>query len=226
MGSFWQLTSAARSSAIQPSNGELGQRLHHSSTKFSTDSSTIWRSLARWSCLSYYCMRCRCLFGRGGLAQGSLKSGEVRVGRRRTPPIWNGGRSKDRTRRAWFPDIPRCGSPDTGKHPFFTVTFGQTAEKPWDALQNRMVTGRTNAPEECFGTRASVHARESGKATLVTTSNGSTTQESEHDAHALKSMWQRAREPMIVTVQTSPCEDRIVSCTRRSKQRTRSLRAA
>jgi hypothetical protein len=85
--------------------------------------------------------------GRGAeLAQGSLKSGEVRVGRRRTPPIWNGERSKDRTRRAWFPDIPRCGSPDTGKHPFFTVTFGQTAEKPRNALQNRMVAGRTNAP--------------------------------------------------------------------------------
>jgi hypothetical protein len=129
---------------------------------------------------------------RVGLAQGSLKNGEVRVGRRETPPIWNGERSKDRTRRAWFPDIPRCGSPDTGKHPFFTVTFGQTAEETRNALQNRMVVGRTNDPEKCLGTcarseTASVHARFGGKVTLVTTSNGSTTQESAHTAPAVKS---------------------------------------
>jgi len=50
-----------------------------------------------------------------------------------------------------------------------------------------MVVGRTNDPEKCFGTCAelettSVHARLGGKGTMVTTSNGSTTQESEHAA--------------------------------------------
>jgi len=69
-----------------------------------------------------------------------------------------------------------------------------------------MVVGRTNDPEKCFGTcteleTTSVHARLGGKGTMVTTSNGSTTQESEHAApQPSKAKGQRVRETTIVTV--------------------------
>jgi hypothetical protein len=226
MASFWQLTSVARSSTIRPSNGELGQRLHHLSTEFSTDSSTIWWSLARWSCPSYYYTRCRCLFDRGGTG--------ARLFEKRRSTCRTAKNAPDLERR----EVERPNSTRVvSRHSTMRITGYREAPVLHSHIRaNRGETTECTAepdgcrqdqcPEECFGTCASVHARESGKATLVTTSSGSTTQESEHDAHALKSMWQRAREPMIVTVQTSPCEDRIVSCTRRRKQRTRSLRAA